>query len=180
MVRGCTGSGMSGDGPSRPGLRSGVRCVCVLPEGQRDGLSPELTESGTGGRESGRAGAQARGGAGWTLFPATWATGNARHEGGKEGETGTDRQAETETERPELHRWWPSTRQARSEGRTDQDRQAETGTETDGQTPNCTGGGQAPGRPGLKEGRKRGPGQEDRHTDPGCTGHGQRQAGRVE
>ena len=130
-------------------------------KGQRDGLSPELTESGTGGRESGRAGAQARGGAGWTLFPATWATGNARHEGGKEGETGTDRQAETETERPELHRWWPSTRQARSEGRTDQDRQAETGTETDGQTPNCTGGGQAPGRPGLKEESE----DQDRRTD---------------
>ena len=37
-------------GRTEPGLRSGVRSVCVLPEGQRDGLSPELTESGTGGR----------------------------------------------------------------------------------------------------------------------------------
>ena len=92
----------------------------------------------------------------------------------REGRRDWDRQAETETDRPELHRWWPGTRQPWSEGRKDRQRLGQRQTDL-----SCTGGGQAPGRPDLKEELKRGPGQEDGHTDPGCTGHGQCQAGRV-
>ena len=90
----------------------------------------------------------------------------------REGRRDWDRQAETETDRPELHRWWPGTRQPWSEGRTDRQRLGQRQTDL-----SCTGGGQAPGRPDLKEELKRGPGQEDGHTDPGCTGHGQRRVG---
>ena len=151
----------------------GEVCLCSARRTERRTQSGADSPGQAVGLGVGKSGSTGEGKSGLDSFSSYMGDGK-RQARRREGRRDWDRQAETETDRPELHRWWPGTRQPWSEGRTDRQRLGQRQTDL-----SCTGGGQAPGRPDLKEELKRGPGQEDGHTDPGCTGHGQRQAGRV-